>query len=99
MRDVYSLPASLTGSCADTPPPSGPTAADLARPAAIETTDRDVLYVDDFGPDAHGSAEPDCIPSPPPGEIYPTASFPHDQCHDQFLREAIARGLAATRAS
>lgn len=57
--------------------------------------ERDVLLVDDFGIDQFGNAPADCDP-PPPGEfIFPAASFPQDQCHDQFLREAIDRNLAA----
>lgn len=84
------LAATLIGSCADAPPPSQPSAPSLFELAA-ETTGRDVLYVDDFGADRSGRVYEDCIPPPPDPSV--PAGFPHDQCHDQFLREAIERGL------
>ncbi len=59
------------------------------------TKERDVLYIDDFGPDLRGRAPEDCVPLPPPEEISSNADFPHDQCHDQYLRDAIERAVIA----
>ena len=53
---------------------------------------RDVLFVDDFGPDRVGRVYDDCIPVPTEG-VSQSADTPHDQCHDQFFRESIDRGL------
>lgn len=69
--------------------------ADLTLVVIPLSRDRDILYVDDFGPDVRGSAPSDCIPSPPAGEISPSSDFPHDQCHDQFIQERISDALAA----
>ena len=61
------------------------------------TGERDVLLVDDFGPDSRGQAPPDCIPRPcapePCDLINPGADLPQDQCHDQYLRESLEGAL------
>ena len=67
--------------------------ADVTLVVVPLTKDRDVLYIDDFGPDLTGRVLPDCIPAPTEG-INNGADFPHDQCQDQFMRETIERGLA-----
>jgi hypothetical protein len=66
--------------------------ADVILVVVPLTQDRDILYVDDFGPDLSGRVPADCIPPPASGNNQ-SSDFPHDQCHDQFLREAIEHGL------
>jgi hypothetical protein len=56
------------------------------------TGERDVLLVDDWGPDHVGRAPADCIPPPPPERIA-TTDTPQDQCHDQYLRESLELAL------
>jgi hypothetical protein len=67
--------------------------ADITLIVVPLSLERDVLYVDDFG-ESTGRVFDDCIPAPTEN-VSQTADFPHDQCHDQFIREAIERGLAA----
>ncbi len=67
--------------------------ADVTLVVVPLTRERDVLYIDDFGPDTRGQAPDDCIPRPPEDEIS-NSDFPHDQCHDQYIRESIAEALA-----
>ncbi len=69
--------------------------ADLTLVVVPLSRDRDILYVDDFGPDVRGSAPSDCVPPPPAGEISPSSDFPHDQCHDQYIQDRIGDALVA----
>jgi hypothetical protein len=57
--------------------------------------ERDVLYVDDFGVDATGRVDSDCSPTPPADTWNQGSDWPQDQCHDQFIMEAIEEALAA----
>ncbi len=57
--------------------------------------ERDVLYVDDFGPDERGRVAADCEPVPPPEYWNQNSDWPQDQCHDQFMMAMIETGLAA----
>ncbi len=68
--------------------------ADLNLVVVPLSRERDVLYIDDFGPDVRGGAPADCIPPPPADEISVGSDEPHDQCHDQYLQERIADALA-----
>lgn len=69
--------------------------ADITLVVVPLTGERDVLYVDDFGTDSRGRAPEDCIPPPPPDQINPGADIPHDQCHDQYIRERMEEALVA----
>jgi hypothetical protein len=67
--------------------------ADITLIVVPLSGERDVLYVDDFGPDVRGRADyEDCVPAPTEN-VNNQQDFPHDQCHDQFLRESIEHGL------
>ncbi len=71
------------------------TIADIELVVVPLSQERDVLLVDDFGKDNTGNVPSDCVPAPPDTLNNRGSDFPQDQCHDQYLRQAIRRGLGS----
>jgi hypothetical protein len=69
--------------------------ADITLVVVPLSQERDVLYVDDFGDDYTGRVDADCSPTPPPELWNQTSDWPADQCHDQFMMDAVRGALAA----
>ena len=69
--------------------------ADITLIVVPLSQERDVLYVDDFGPDSRGRVDADCTAPPPPPAWNQASDWPEDQCHDQFVMRTIEDALAA----